>query len=69
MLSTCARIRDHRDMDKPLPTNRDDAKRTASPTFYDGPCKHGHDSPKYTLTGQCVICSNTKDRSKHAKRV
>lgn len=56
-------------MDKPLPTNRDDAKRTASPTFYDGPCKHGHDSPKYTLTGQCVICSNTKDRSKHAKRV
>lgn len=31
--------------------------------FYTGKaCKHGHDSERYTISGECVTCNNERSR-------
>ena len=44
-----------------LPSNRNIAFEQGEIFYFTGnPCKEGHLSPRYTSSGQCVTCTNTK---------
>lgn len=51
-----------------LPTKEKQARDSGFQYFYTGkPCKHGHDSPRYTKGGACVMCTRLKNNSKTTK--
>lgn len=36
------------------------AAKNGDNTYQGNPCKHGHDGERYTMTGQCVVCTRTR---------
>jgi len=55
-----------------LHATQDRAKSAHATYYYTGVvCKHGHDAPRYTSSGQCVFCAdntNKKNRIKSTER-
>lgn len=39
-----------------IPTSRKQALQIKATQYYSGPCKHGHDAPRRTKTGECLEC-------------
>lgn len=48
-----------------MPASRDEAIDAGEVFYYTGlPCKRGHLSPRYTSSGQCVVCTNEKAKAR-----
>lgn len=53
-----------------LPKTRTDALKTGSSYFYTGnPCKHGHDSPRYSGGGACVTCQRIRAAAQQGREI
>lgn len=40
----------------------------AGEKFYDGaPCRHGHGTQRYVVSGMCVTCARNRTREQHRK--
>jgi len=45
-----------------LPDSRQEAIESGAVRYFTGePCKRGHKSPRYTLTGGCVACIDARN--------
>lgn len=45
-----------------LPESEELAKSVGSKYYYSGPCRNGHDSPRYTSIKRCVVCQATASK-------